>query len=88
MVHTNVVPRVDVLRDLGGHPAVDCWMIHDEPDWHYTPQMMLAAVQMTRHYNATKPTFITLCRNVKFFEYAFLPDIACQDHYSVTAPSI
>jgi len=87
MVHTGVLPRVDVLRDLGGHEAVDCWMIHDEPDWHYTPQKMLAAAEMTRHYNATKPTFITLCRNVKFFEYAFLPDIACQDHYSVTAPS-
>lgn len=87
MVHTGVLPNVDVLRDLGSHPAVDCWMIHDEPDWRYTPQKMLAAEQMTRRYNTSKPTFITLCRNVKFFEYAFLPDIACQDHYSVTAPS-
>jgi hypothetical protein len=87
MVHTGVLPNVDVLRDLGDEPAVNCWMIHDEPDWHYTPQMMLTATLMTRKYNATKPTFITLCRNVKFFEYAFLPDIACQDHYCVTAPS-
>ncbi len=87
MVHTGVLPNVDVLRDLGNHPAVNCWMIHDEPDWHYTPQKMLTAAQMTRKYNSTTPTFITLCRNVKFFEYAFLPDIACQDHYSVTAPS-
>ncbi|MHC4518043.1 MAG: hypothetical protein ACYTAS_05610, partial [Planctomycetota bacterium] len=87
MVHTGVLPNVDILRDLGGHRAVDCWMIHDEPDWHYTPQKMLAAEQMTRRYNTSKPTLITLCRNVKFFEYAFLPDIACQDHYSVTAPS-
>ena len=87
MVHTGVLPDVDVLRDLGSHPAVACWMIQDEPDWTFTPQMMLAATQMTRKYNKTKPTFITLCRNVKFFEYAGLPDIPCQDHYSVTAPS-
>jgi len=87
MVHSGAYPNVDTLRDLGDHPAVACWMIQDEPDWSRTPQAMLVADEITRRYNSTKPTFITLCRNVKFFEYASIPDIPCMDHYSVTAPS-
>lgn len=87
LVHTGVYPNIDVLRDLGDHPAVAAWMVQDEPDWNCTPQQIFTSVEMTHHYNSTKPTMITLCRNGKFFEYAFLPDIACQDHYSVTAPT-
>ncbi len=87
MVHTAVYPSVDVLRDLGDHPAVAAWMVQDEPDWNRTPQQIFTSVEMTHQYNSSKPTMITLCRNGKFFEFAFLPDIACQDHYSVTAPT-
>jgi len=87
MVHSGVYPDVDLLRDLGDHPAVAAWMVQDEPDWNRTPQQIFTAVDMTHQYNSSKPTMITLCRNGKFFEFAFLPDIACQDHYSVTAPT-
>ena len=87
MVHSGAHPDVDTIRSLGDHPAVACWMIQDEPDWSRTPTAMLVADEITRRYNSTKPTFITLCRNVKFFEYASIPDIPCMDHYSVTAPS-
>ena len=87
MVHTGVYPDVDTLRDLGKHPAVSCWMIQDEPDWNKTSQMIFTSVETTHKYNSTKPTMITFCRNVKFCEYAFIVDIPCQDHYSVTAPS-
>jgi len=86
MVHTGLLPQVDILRDLENHPAVACWYIHDEPDWLYTPQLVLASHSMTKQYSVKKPTMITLCRNVKFFEYGFLPDIPCHDHYSVTVP--
>jgi hypothetical protein len=87
MVHTGVVTNVDTLRDLGGLPSVACWMIHDEPDWSIPSNIMLWADETVRRYNKTKPTFITLCRNIKFFEYAPIADIPGQDHYSVTAPS-
>jgi len=40
-----------------------------------------------RAYDSTLPTFVTLCRNVKFFEYAPIADIPCMDHYCVTAPT-
>jgi hypothetical protein len=87
MVHTGIYPDVDTLRDLGTHPSVSCWMIQDEPDWNKTTQMVFTAVETTHRYNNTKPSLITFCRNVKFCEYAFIVDIPCQDHYSVTAPS-
>lgn len=87
MPHTGIYPEVDVLRDLEHHPAVALWYIHDEPDWLHTPQEMLASHEMTKKYASKKPTLITLCRNVKFFEFAFLADIPCHDHYSVTAPT-
>ncbi len=87
MVHTGIVPKIDMIRDLGDHPAVSCWMIQDEPDWSYTPEKVLCAINVVETYNSTKPTFVTLCRNVKFMEYAFQPDIPCHDHYCVTAPS-
>jgi hypothetical protein len=87
MVHTGVYPDVDTLRDLGKHPAVSCWMIQDEPDWNKTSQMIFTSVEITHKYNSTKPSLITFCRNVKFCEYAYIVDIPCHDHYSVTAPS-
>lgn len=87
MTHTGLIPNIDMIRDLKNHPAVVCWYIQDEPDWLHHPQSVFAAHQMTKVYSQEKPTMITLCRNVKFFEYAFIPDIPCQDHYSVTAPT-
>jgi hypothetical protein len=87
MPHTGIYPDIDQIRDLENHPAVACWYLHDEPDWLYHPLLMLASHQMTKKYSVKKPTLITLCRNVKFFEFAFLSDIPCHDHYSVTAPT-
>lgn len=87
MVHTGIYPDIDMMRDLEDHPAVALWYIHDEPDWLYTPQLLMASHEMTKKYSVKKPTLITLCRNVKFFEFAFIPDIPCHDHYSVTAPT-
>ncbi|MFO7974218.1 MAG: hypothetical protein R6V12_06260 [Candidatus Hydrogenedentota bacterium] len=87
MVPTSKFRGADILRELGDHPAVDCWMLQDEPDWSTPPVVMLYAEETAKHYNRTKPTFITLCRNVKFFEYASIPDIPCMDHYTVTAPT-
>jgi hypothetical protein len=87
MVHTGVYPDVDTIRNLGEHPAVSCWMIQDEPDWNKTSQMIFTSVETTHKYNDKKPSLITFCRNVKFCEYAFIVDIPCHDHYSVTAPS-
>ncbi len=87
MPHTGLYPNVDMMRDLQDHPAVAVWYIHDEPDWLYTPQLLMASHTMTKKYSIKKPTLVTLCRNVKFFEYAFIPDIPCHDHYTVTAPT-
>lgn len=87
IVSTGLPVNVDVVRDLGDHPSVLCWMLQDEPDWTTPANVMLFVDETVRSYNATKPTFITLCRNIKFFEYAPISDIPCQDHYSVTAPS-
>lgn len=75
------------LRALGDHPAVSCVMLADEPDWSMQPSVMLYAEGLSRDFNRRQPTMITLCRNVKFFEYGSIPDIACQDHYCVSAPS-
>jgi len=85
--HTQLPVNIDTLRELGDEPAVTCWMLQDEPDWSYPAQVMLFADETVRQYNSTKPTFITLCRNTKFFEYAPISDIPCMDHYAVTAPS-
>jgi hypothetical protein len=77
----------DVVRRLGDQAPVACWLLADEPDWS-TPANIMAYVDRTvRQFNSTKPTFITLCRNIKFFEYASIPDIPCMDHYCVTAPT-
>lgn len=87
MVHTGVPLNVDIVREFSGHPQVICWMLQDEPDWSIPANIMFYTNQQLCQYDKTKPTFITLCRNIKFFEYASICDIPCQDHYSVTAPS-
>ncbi len=88
MVHASGVgPSIDTLRSLGDHPAVSCWMLQDEPDWSMLPSDMLMKDESTKEINRTVPTMITLCRNVKFFEYASIPDIPCHDHYCVGAPT-
>ncbi len=87
IVHTEVPTEVETVHEFSGHPNVLCFGLADEPDWSTPPNIMLQCDQMVRKYDSTKPTFLTLCRNIKFFEYAPIADIACQDHYSVTAPS-
>lgn len=87
LVHTGIIPKVDVLRDLGAHPALGAWMVQDEPDSNRTAQQVAQAVEATHAYDSRKPTMITLCRMHKYFEFAGLPDIPVQDHYCVGAPS-
>ena len=87
MVHTGLIPNIEVIRDMEDHPALACWMIQDEPDWTTPPHNVFSANESTRQYSSQIPSMITLCRNVRFFEYAAIPDIPCQDHYSVTAPT-
>jgi len=87
MVHTGEPVNVDMVRDLSGHPAVVCWMLRDEPDWSLDPQVVLFCDTTVRHYDRTIPTFLNLCRNVMFFDYAQIADIPGHDHYCVTAPS-
>ena len=88
MVHASGIGSdVDTLRSLDGHPAVSCWMLYDEPDWSILPSDMLVKEESTKSINRNVPTMITLCRNVKFFEYASIPDIPCHDHYCVGAPT-
>lgn len=88
MVHASGIGHgVDTLRTLGDHPAVACWMLQDEPDWSILPSDMLMKEVSTKAINTNVPTMITLCRNVKFFEYASISDIPCHDHYCVGAPT-
>lgn len=78
---------VDSLRSLATQPSVITWMLTDEPDWSMPPSVVEFHDQTVRKYDHTRPTFLTLCRNRKFFEYAQIADIPCMDHYAVTAPS-
>lgn len=87
MVHTGIVTDVDLVRDLSASPHVACWMLQDEPDWSIPPAQVLLAEQTVRSHDSAHPTMVTLCRNVRFFEYAPIVDIPCMDHYCVTAPS-
>ena len=87
LVHTGIFPNIDGIRGLRENPHVSCWMPHDEPDWTKPPQWLYLSTEITRQEGPQKPILLTLCRNVKFFEYAGLADIPCMDHYSVTAPS-
>lgn len=87
MVHTGVPLNADIVKKFSGHPSLLCWMLQDEPDWSIASNIMLLCDTALRRLDSTRPTFITLCRNIKFFEYAPISDIPCQDHYAVTAPS-
>lgn len=87
MVPVERFGHVDTIRSLANHPATTCYMLSDEPDWHVPALVMAHSEQTVRGYNSTVPTFSTLCRNCKFFEFAPLFDIPCMDHYCVTAPS-
>jgi hypothetical protein len=87
MVHTGVPTREKQVLALKDKPSIQCWMIQDEPDWSIPSNIMLHTDTELREYDITKPSFITLCRNIKFMEYGTIADIPCQDHYSVTAPS-
>jgi hypothetical protein len=98
--HTEVIPRYgfrtmvhygfggqDMIRALDGHPTVACWMVQDEPDWHTQSVVMLEKEKYARQFSGNVPTMMTLCRNIKFFEYASIADIPVHDHYCVTAPT-
>lgn len=87
MVHTGVPTREKQVLALKDKPSIKCWMIQDEPDWSIPSNIMVHTDTELREYDITKPSFITLCRNIKFMEYGTIADIPCQDHYSVTAPS-
>jgi hypothetical protein len=87
MVHTSVPTVEQRVLALKDKPSLLCWMIQDEPDWSIPSNIMLHTDTELREYDVTKPSFITLCRNIKFMEYGPIADIPCQDHYSVTAPS-
>lgn len=87
MVHSGVPTSVDRVREVKDKPSVLCWMLTDEPDWSTPANIILQTDQHIRDYDTSKPTMVTLCRNIKFMEYASIADIPCQDHYSVTAPS-
>lgn len=87
MVPVEVPPLVDRVLALRGNDLAACWMLSDEPDWSKLPAVVDSGDRLVRHYDNHTPTFTTLCRNVKFFEYASIVDIPCMDHYSVTAPS-
>jgi hypothetical protein len=78
---------VDALRSIGDHPRAAVLYLADEPDWTTPPSRILHDDEIARHFNPHKPTLVTLCRNVQFFEYAPIVDIPCQDHYSVSAPT-
>lgn len=82
-LHTDF-ERIISLRDS---PVVHAWLITDEPDWSTPAAVVKLADDNARRSGPNTPTFITLCRNVKFFHYAMIPDIPCQDHYCVSAPS-
>jgi hypothetical protein len=75
------------LRSIGDHPRAAVLYLADEPDWTTPPGRILHDDEIARFFNPFKPTLVTLCRNVQFFEFAPIVDIACQDHYSVSAPT-
>ena len=87
IVHTGIYPDDKKITDLKDHPAIACWMIHDEPDWTTPAQMIFMSNEITKQIDSNTPTLITLCRNNRYFEYAPIPDIPCHDHYSVSAPT-
>ena len=87
LTHTGMYPDIDKIKDLKELEDVSFWYLQDEPDNNRTAEAVLFSNEMTKQYDVTKPTMVTLCRNVRFFEFAFIPDVACMDHYSVGAPT-
>lgn len=87
LTHTGIYPDIDKIKDLKETEDVAFWYLQDEPDANRTAEAVLFSNEMTKQYDLTKPTMVTLCRNVRFFEFAFIPDVACMDHYSVGAPT-
>ena len=87
LTHAGMYPDVDKIDDLKKLDDIAFWYLQDEPDFNRTAEAVLFSNEMTKRRNITKPTITTLCRNVKFFEFAFIPDVACMDHYSVGAPT-
>lgn len=87
LTHTGMYPDIDKINDLKNTEDIAFWYLQDEPDYNRTAEAVLFSNQMTKKYDSNKPTLVTLCRNVRFFEFAFIPDVACMDHYSVGAPT-
>lgn len=88
LVHVGHWPEnVKQLESLSGHPAVRAWMLGDEPDWSSHVQSVFELDRIVKSIDSTKPTLVTLCRNVKFMEFAPVVDLPCMDHYCVTAPT-
>lgn len=87
LTHTGMYPDVDRIDDLKNVDDVAFWYLQDEPDFNRTAEAVLFSNEMTKRRDISKPTLTTLCRNIKFFEFAFIPDVVCMDHYSVGAPT-
>jgi len=87
LTHTGMYPDTDKINDLKNIEDIAFWYLQDEPDYNRTAEAVLFSNEMTKKYDVHKPTLVTLCRNVRFFEFAFIPDVACMDHYSVGAPT-
>lgn len=88
LTHVGHWPRnLEYLKSLSGHPVVFAWLLGDEPDWSSHPQKVFTNDRIVKELDSTKPTTVTLCRNVKFMEFAPIVDIPCMDHYCVTAPT-
>jgi len=87
LTHTGMYPDVDKIDDLINVDDVAFWYLQDEPDANRTAEAVLFSNEMTKQRDVSKPTITTLCRNVRFFEFGFIPDVACMDHYSVGAPT-
>jgi len=87
LTHTGMYPDIDKIDDLKNVDEVAFWYLQDEPDANRTAEAVLFSNEMTKQRDVSKPTITTLCRNVRFFEFGFIPDVACMDHYSVGAPT-
>jgi len=87
LTHTGMYPDIDKIDDLINVDDVAFWYLQDEPDANRTAEAVLFSNEMTKQRDVSKPTITTLCRNVRFFEFGFIPDVACMDHYSVGAPT-
>jgi len=87
LTHTGMYPDVEKIQDLKDKEDIAFWYLQDEPDANRTAEAVLFSNEMVKQLDVQKPTMTTLCRNVRFFEFAFIPDVACMDHYSVGAPT-